>query len=177
MDSRNCSPCVRSGVAALAVASIAADRGVVFPRYIRVITARPLRHPRGSLQTPARGEKGPAYCYWYPTSTAPSLPQLVDNFEHWKKANRVSLCCHVLVHHLPLNRKCDPTVNLFCSYELVKSYRQASSQFAEDEPRPLSAANIRISGDKEMASKLELNVRFTRSHLVSWGCYLLNIRN
>ena len=63
------------------------------------------------------------------------------------------------------------------SYELVKSYRQASSQFAEDEPRPLSAANIRISGDKEMASKLELNVRFTRSHLVSWGCYLLNIRN
>ena len=46
----------------LAMASIAADRGVVFPRYIRVITARPLRHPRGSLQTTARGEKGPAYC-------------------------------------------------------------------------------------------------------------------
>ena len=56
------------------------------------------------------------------------------------------------------------------SYELVKTYRQSNSPFAEDEARPLSAANTRISGDKEMASKLELNVRFTRSHLVSWGC-------
>ena len=66
------------------------------------------------------------------------------------------------------------------SYELVKTYRQSNSQFAEDEARPLSAANTRISGDKEMASKLELNVRFTRSHLVSWGCSAaisLNIRN
>ena len=177
MDSRNCSPCVRSGVAGLAMASIAADRGVMFPRYIRVITARPLRHPRGSLQTTARGEMGPAYCYWYPTSTAPSLPQLVDHFEHWKR--QIVSASAVMSWFTICHWTESVTLRLTssASYEPVKSYRQASSQFAEDEPRPLSAANIRISGDKEMASKLELNVRFTRSHLVSWGCYLLNIRN
>ena len=146
------------------------------PWYIRVITVRPLRHPP-SWQPP---EMGPAYCQWYPTSTAPSLPQLLDNFENRRK--KIVSASAVLSWLGSPSATESVTLQLTscASYELVKTYRQANSQFAEDEARPLSAANTRISGDKEMASKLELNVRFTRSHLVSWGCSAaisLNIRN